>query len=67
MEVRRMRKILATIGAALAIGVLGVLVGASVSGPEQQTITASPNWIPLAEPAGGPSFFPLEHSAGYYS
>ena len=36
-----MRRTLATIGAALAIGVPGVLVGASLAGPEQRTSTAS--------------------------
>jgi hypothetical protein len=60
-----MRRTLATIGAALAIGVLGVLVGGSLSGPEQWTITASPNWIPLQNPAGGPYFGKLDADARY--
>ncbi len=39
-----MRRTLATIGAALAIGIpSGVLVNASLSGPEYRTITASAN------------------------
>jgi hypothetical protein len=32
--------------------------------PDSLTVVA--NWIPLADPAGGPNFFPLDENARYY-
>jgi Domain of unknown function (DUF4331) len=32
----------------------------------QGSLTVVANWIPLADPAGGPNFFPLDEDARYY-
>jgi hypothetical protein len=29
-------------------------------------VTVVSNWIPLADPAGGPNFYPLDENARYY-
>ena len=32
----------------------------------QDSLTVVANWIPLADPAGGPNFYPLDENARYY-
>ncbi len=32
----------------------------------QKSLTVVSNWIPLADPAGGPNFYPLDENARYY-
>jgi hypothetical protein len=32
----------------------------------QDSLTVVSNWIPLADPAGGPNFYPLDENARYY-
>ena len=32
----------------------------------QNSLTVVANWIPLADPAGGPNFYPLDENARYY-
>lgn len=41
--------------------------GNHASQPTLGALAALANWIPLADPAGGPSFYPLDEDARYYS
>jgi hypothetical protein len=53
---------LRTTSFALATAIVALAVTSLADGASAQRRT---NWIPLADPAGGPNFFPLDEDARY--